>query len=334
MRLCLDLDKAWNRLVARGAMKYTFTDRSGRAVEAGVRIGSSGPESYAIDAATGADVCEAAELVRLPSGMEVLYNPVGKLKPHVPPSKSGRQPDIPPEASACPLACQNPENPLSILHRPSLAEIPCPNRQWRAYPNVAPWEARGILIWLPCPPDGAPGTLPHEPQALERAGVEDFLAIAQSASGLATFFNSLHGGASANHLHFQGVACDRKLACEYAARRDAGRYTLLADYPAAGVVFPLDVAGGSVWEAVDRIQTAGYPFNLIALSSGIYLFVRNPATEILDQFPGRAFGAINFAGLFITSDPVERAKVNDKSIAAAYAKLTVSAEKLHGLLAH
>ncbi len=332
MRLSIDLTEAWRRLVAKGAMKNTFVDASGRRIEAGVRIGEHGPESYAISVETGDSVCAAAELLRLASGMEILYNHVARLKPHTPPSAPGKQSDITAESAACPLACQAPENPLSILRRSVLAEIPCPNRHWRAYPNVAPWEARGIMIWLPCPDDGTARTLPHVPQVLTDADLEDFLAIARSAGGMATFFNSLHGGASANHLHFQGVYCDRELAAESAERTTLGPYTLLANYPASGLVFPLEVTAAKLWETVARIQAAGYPFNLIALSTAVFLFVRNPQHEILEEFPGRAFGAINLAGLFITSDPEEREYVNDETIASAYAKLTIGGRLLAGLL--
>ena len=332
MRLSIDLTGAWHRLVAGGALKNRFTDASGRGIEAGVRMGPSGPESYAIWLDTGAPACEDPGLVRLPSGMEILYNPVARLKPHKPPSAPGRQSDIPAESQACPLACQAPENPLSILRRSSLAEIPCPHRHWRAYPNVAPWEPRGIVIWVPCPDDGTVRTLPHVPQILTYRDLEDFLSIARSTAGMATFFNSLHGGASANHLHFQGVFCDRKLAAESADRTASGPYTLLAQYPASGLVFPLDTAPASLWEPLERIQAAGYPFNLIALSTAVFLFVRNPQNEVLREFPGRAFGAINLVGLFITSDAAERRHVSQETIASAYAQLTIGGEALLGLL--
>jgi len=331
MRLSIDLTEAWHRLVARGAMKNTFHDAAGRRIEAGVRLGDHGPESYAIATDTGESVCQGAEWSGLESGMEILYNPVGGLKPHTRPAKAGRQPDIPADAAACPLACQDPGNALSILRRSALVEMPCPVRRWRAYPNVAPWEARGILIWLPCPADDTASSLPHLPQLLGRPELEDFLAIARSATGITTFFNSLHGGASANHLHFQGVYCDHAMAAECAQTVSNGRYTFLANYAASGLVFPLDVPALTLWEPVRRIQEAGYPFNLIALSTAIFLFVRDPRHEILEEFPGRAFGAINLAGLFITSDPEERKRISDRTIAAAFAKLTVGGEPLKAL---
>ena len=332
MRLSIDLTEAWERLIARGAMRNTFEDASGRKIEAGVRLGRNGPESYAVAADTGADVCEPAERMRLASGMEVLYNPMARLKPHTPPAKAGRQADIAAESGACPLACQDPDHPLSLLRRPALVQISCPHQPWRAYPNVAPWEARGLMIWVPCPPDAASRALPHVPQVLRYPDLEDFLAIVQAGAGMATFFNSLHGGASANHLHFQGVACDGRMAVEEADRVPEGRYTILAGYPASGVVFPLKAAAADLWGPIERFQEAGYPFNLIALARGIYLFARDPRHEVLEEFPGRAFGAINLAGLFITSDPEERKNVSDQTIAAAYTRLTLETKQLVALL--
>jgi hypothetical protein len=313
-------------------MKNTFHDAAGRRIEAGVRLGDHGPESYAIAVDTGESVCEVAQLSRLESGMEILYNPVGRLKPHTRPAKAGPQPDIPADAVSCPLACQDPGNPLSILRRAALVEMPCPSRHWRAYPNVAPWEARGILIWLPCPADAAASSLPHLPQVLGCPELEDFMAIARSASGIATFFNSLHGGASANHLHFQSVYRDHPMAAESAQTVSNGRYTFLANYPASGLVFPLDVPPATLWQPIRMIQEAGYPFNLIALSSALFLFVRDPRNEILDEFPGRAFGAINLAGLFITSNAEECKRISDRTIASAFGRLTVGGEELDALL--
>jgi hypothetical protein len=170
--------------------------------------------------------------------------------------------------------------------------------------------------------------LPHLPQVLDYQQLEDFLAMVRAGSGMTTFFNSLHGGASANHLHFQAVHCERALAVETAGRRQHGPYALLSDYPASGLVCARDIDAKLLWEPIARIQAAGYPFNLIALASGIYLFVRDPRSEVLAEFPGRAFGAINLAGLFITSDAEERRKVNDATIAAAYARLTVGGQAL------
>ncbi len=332
MRLSIDLNDAWRRLVARGAMRNTFTDASGRGIEAGVRLGPDGPESYATAVDTGEAACEPAERTRFASGMELLYNPVARLKPHTPPATAGRQADIAAGPDACPLACQDPDNPLSILRRASLAEIPCPNGPWRAYPNVAPWEARGLAIWIPGPADPAVRTLPHTPQVLRQDSLEDFVAIARAAGGMTTFFNSLHGGASANHLHFQAVYYDQPLAVESANRRLQGRYTVLDGYPASGLFFPADVPPEELWKAVAALQAEEYPFNLIALASGIYLFARDPRHEVLEDFPGRAFGAINLAGLFITSDPEERQRVSDATIASAYRRLTMDTGALLELL--
>jgi hypothetical protein len=197
---------------------------------------------------------------------------------------------------------------------------------------VAPWEARGLCIWLPWRPGDSASPLPHQSQVLSPDALEDFLVIGAASDRTTTFFNSLHGGSSANHLHLQGVYCDRRLAVESAPKEAWGRWSFLGNYPATGVAFPVDAEPANVWHAIERVQSAGFPFNLIFLASGVFLFVRNPKNEVLEEFPGRAFGAINLAGVFITSDPEERKRVTEETIASAYRKLTVSNEELLEIL--
>jgi hypothetical protein len=329
MGIKIDLQSAWNDFAEKGLIKNIFTDSIGRKIEAGVHLGGRGPEAYAVEISSGKNVCEPYKLTKLASGVEVLFNPVGALKPQTLPSSIGKQESLPADPAACRLECQNSKSPLSILNRRPLLEVSCVHRPWRAYPNVAPWEPRGVIIWLPL---NADGTLPHLAQALTRDDIEDFLQISRGCKNMGTFFNSQHGGASANHLHFQSVFLGRKLAVELAGKKSAGGYSFLTDYPAAGLVFDLEVPVDILWSAIDKIQRTGYPFNLIALSSGIFLFARNSEHETLQEFPGRTFGAINFAGLFISTDAGELAKVDDKSIALAYKKMTIGGEALAKLL--
>ncbi len=328
----INLTSAWNDFVGKGFVKNIFTDKQGRKVEAGARLGKNGAEPYAIDADTKQDVCQPPQFIQLANKMEILFNHAGALKPHTPPVGAGRQPDLPTSVTDCTLKCQEANNPLSVLNREFLVEVAVANKRWRAYPNVAPWEARGVAIWLVCVTEQNKVSLPHTTQALNFEDVEDFLEIAKACQGWITFFNSLHAGASANHLHFQSVYLDHKLAVESAPTVKMGEYNFLKDYPASGLVFPKNVSAEELWQAIKKIQNSSYPFNLIALASKIYLFVRNIQNEALPEFPGRVFSGINLAGLFISTDPEELKRVNEQVISTAYAKMTVGGEELGRLL--
>src|SRR5688572_16056302 len=177
MRMVVDMIALWNRSVAKGAIRNVFTDRLGRRIEGGVRLVAEGPQAYAIELGTGMNVCEGHRLWRLKNGMDVLFNPVAGLKPHSRPSAPGRQADLPSEAGTCAFRCQDPEDPISLLRREPLLQVPLPHSHWRALPNVAPWDPRGLLIWIPCLPGGGVTVLPHLPQFLTYGVLEDFLQI-------------------------------------------------------------------------------------------------------------------------------------------------------------
>lgn len=327
----IDLTAVWNKLVALGLVKNVFEDKLGRRLEAGVRSSPNGPELYAIDLATGTDICEPPRLKQLDNGTELQFTPTANLKPRIPPSGFGRQ-TLPASAAECKLACQNPEHPLSVRKRDFLLQVSLPNSEWRAIPNVTPLEPRGHIIWVPVLTNGGFTTFPHQVQVLTREAIEDFLQIVPVAWNMPTFFTSLYSGATANHLHFQSVYNDHRLRVESAARTTMGKYIVLTGYPANAVVFPLDVAVDAFWGAIEKLQTANYPINFIALSSGIYLFVRNPEHVIVEEFPGRPLGALEFAGHIKTSDINDFTRVTEAIIASAYAKATIDVGALAGLL--
>lgn len=328
----IDLIAAWNRLVERGLVKNIFEDKTGRRIEAGVRLSSRGPEEYAIDLATGKDILEPTQVKLLSSGFELHFTPIGKLKPYTPPAGLGRQADLPADPSLCRLACQDPKNPLSIARRDLVLQIALPNFEWRAFPNVAPWEPRGHIIWIPAQTKNGVTTLPHYPQILTRDFIEDFLMIVEASSNLLTFFTSLHAGASANHIHFQSVYYDHQLPVESAERKKMGRYAILEEYPANGLAFPRDVAVEDYWRVIDKVQKAGYPFNFVALATGIYFFIRHPEHEIVEEFPGRPLGAMEFTGHINTGEIIDLSRVTDAVVAAAFAKITLDSNTLYELL--
>ncbi|MBI2448543.1 hypothetical protein HYV44_03250 [Candidatus Microgenomates bacterium] len=327
MKIDFDITEEWNRYVAKGLIKNVFESHNGK-IEAGLRLGPNGPEQYVVDLATGRDISEPPICKHCDNGIDFLYDHFGGLKPHTPSKSPGKQDDLLEDADSCIFACQNQNVPHSVLRRTPLLQVELPGSKWFAFPNLTPWESRGLLLWVPVVPDGVTTTFPHRPQGLTRASIEDFLEISQSRKDLVTFFNSLHGGASVNHLHFQSVYSDHKMAVELAALVKWEKYTLVDGYFAPALFFALDSDIEKIWEPIEKIQQAGIPYDLIALSSGTYLFIRNINHEIVEEFPGRGLGGINFAGLIITADKKDFTRVTEQVIRSAFAKATIDPRKL------
>jgi hypothetical protein len=330
MNTHIDIVTAWNQHTAEGLMKNIFISPTGN-LEAGLRLSDNGPEQYVIECDSGKNISEPPQFTRFKNGFEMIFNPFGALKPGAPSMSLGRQDDLPTGAIACVMACQDQKNPLSILKRPSLLQATLPQSTWLAFPNVTPWESRGLILWIPGASNKMIITLPHQPQILTRRAVEDFLEISSSSTQFTTFFNALHGGASANHLHFQSAYSDHAMAVELATRIPRGKYMVTEGYCAPALVFPKNVAADTLWKPIEKIQAAGHPLNLIALTSGVYLFIRDHDHEIVAEFPGRGLGTINLAGLMITSDKNDFTRVTEETIASAFTKTTIDPKNLDWL---
>lgn len=316
-----------------GKITNVFTGKNG-VVEAGLRLVEGKIKQFATDIKTGEDL-NIAQPYFGPlgeKGMEVLYNPLSDLKPRALPMALGRQPVIPENAEDCRLLCVDAGNPQSIVKRPVMLESKFSNFTWRLVPNLMPWDIRGLMMWVRSETIDGQIKIPHDPQALTKERLEDFLGIVKKSTGVATFYNSLHGGASANHFHFQAVYCQKPMAVEFAGVESLGKYGILKNYPCKALVFPLNISSGEIWGVIEKVQALNYPFNLIALKRGIYLFVRKPEAEVISEFPDRAFGAINFAGLFITASKEELESVTEEIVSKAYKKMTVEESVLKDLI--
>jgi len=330
-RLGGSLFEAWDQAVAGGFIKNVFAAPDGRRLEAGVRAGANGPEHYVRDVEANKDVHLPPHSKRFDNGAILVYNPFGKFKPQAPPTGFGRQADLPAGPDACPLRCNDPKDALSILRRPVPLSTALPHSSWLAFANLTPWQPRGLCLWIPGRPDQLSRGLVHEPQRLSPEKLEDFLAIVRGGERMMTFFNSLHAGATVDHIHFQTAYNDAKLAIESAPRTAVGRYTMVRDWPSSALVFPREVSPEELWGMIGKLQTAGLGFNLIALSTGIFLFVRDPEQEVVAEF-GHPVGAVEFVGWINSSDMDDFRNLTEERVAAGLRKMTFPPGRLAGLL--
>ncbi len=262
------------------------------------------------------------------TGFVCQFNGYRALRPGGNPRTIGRQPDISPSPPECRFYCQTPSMQLSLLNREPLLQVTLENSHWSAYHNANPFEKDGHFLLLPATVEGALITLPHCPQMLTQAYLYDLVLLFRQAPGLVIFFNSLHAGASVNHVHAQAVFHQRRLAIEDARAVEYKGYFVLDGYPAQGLCFSLDCEVRRIAASIERLQTRGIPFNLILLGQRIVVVPRNPDHEIVAEFPGGVLATMEVSGKIITVDRRIYEQATDADIRRALQKVTVNVKSL------
>jgi len=258
----------------------------------------------------------------------VLWNQFRALKPQVRPAGLGRQADYPPGVNECFFACQNPAHPLSLLRRDRLVHISLPNEPWAALYNAFPVEKDGHFLWVPVAIDAAKTGYPHWLQILTKPFVEDFLALGKATSAALTLFNSLHAGASVNHIHFHTVARRGGVPIEHASAVAVGPYHLLENYPAMGLLYEEPVDLDAVWKAIDTLQRQAIPLNLIYTERRLHLFARDIHHEMIEEFPGGVMACMELSGRLITTEEHFYANADQQLLSRAFRKITLGREAL------
>ena len=257
------------------------------------------------------------------SGFVIQFNGYRALKPCGKIPSVGKQQEVPAEAINCLFYCQDPKRSLSLLRRDSLIQVALPNWKWNAYYNAVPFEKEGHFLWVPIFVDGTTTIMPHIPQELSRAFLEDALALFRNSDRLVVFFNSLHAGASVNHIHLQAVFHKGTLSIESASITKQGGLTILEGYPAQGIVFSRVAEPDEIWPHLDLLQKKKVPFNLIFVGERICLIPRNPEYEVVEEFPMGVIASMELAGKIITVDKAVYDSVNYPTIKNAFQKITV-----------
>ncbi len=261
----------------------------------------------------------------------VQYNGFRKLRPGGVPPKLGQQPDLPVGTKECRFYCQEPSHPLSLLRREKLAEVNLKNFRWGAYYNLAPIEKEGHFLWVPVSSSQAVLEIPHIPQALTAVLLEDAIDLFKRCRNLIIFFNSLHAGATVDHLHLQAVCYKGKLPIQKALVKKEGNFSFLEHYPINALVFD-DSNVYKLKGVVSNLQTNKIPFNLIFIDNCAYLVPRNPAHEVVQEFPQGVLSSMEVCGKLILTDKKLYEKVEEHLIKSAMRKLSLSTAQIANLL--
>ncbi|MBE9138116.1 hypothetical protein IQ254_13120 [Nodosilinea sp. LEGE 07088] len=257
------------------------------------------------------------------TGFICQFNGYRALRPGGQRKALGRQPAIPANAERCRFSCQDPTQSLSLLVRTPLIQVQLQHFTWSAFYNAAPIDPNGHFLWIPTPLGDPQGVLRHFPQYLTPRLLEDALVLFQTFHQTMLFFNSLHAGASVNHIHFQALYHGSVLAAEKYAFKDFGRYSLLDGYPAKVLAFSKENSWEKIFDWVHQFQKNSIPFNLMLLGDRIILIPRNGDHEIVSEFPGNGLAALGMSGKIVTIDPEAYAKVTRERIEKAFQKMTL-----------
>lgn len=249
------------------------------------------------------------------------FNSYRALRPGGRRRQLGRQTDISSAVDDCRFFCQNSSQSLSLLNREPLAQVSLKHFVWNAYHNVAPLEKEGHFLWIPIQKTQATDHIPHFPQSLSLEFLEDIVDLFQKLDETILFFNSLHAGASVNHIHFQSVYHQQTLPVEIAPTISKNSWNILDFYPFAGVIFPKDCDVNRLWQWVANFQENKIPFNLAMLGERIILVPRNPEHEIVSEFPGDSIATLGVCGKLVTVDRETYTNINSQNVESAFNKM-------------
>lgn len=341
--LTTHLYESWYQAVANDLLmsefEATFDDESnnskwnkGDKIIYGIRLIESQLSYYAINQTQArvisGEVKEKFINTQKATNFICQFNSYRALRPGGKRRQLGRQPDISGEASDCRFFCQDSSQPLSLLNRKPLAQVSLKHFVWNAYHNVAPLEKKGHFLWIPIQKNLSSNNIPHFPQILSLEFLEDMICLFQKLDKTILFFNSLHAGASVNHIHFQSVYHEQTLPVEIAPTTSKKSWNLLDYYPFGGLVFPKNSNVNPILHWVTYFNQNKIPFNLAMLGERIILVPRNPEHEIVSEFPGDSIATLGICGKLFTIDRETYENINSEKIESAFQKMILPTRNL------
>ena len=253
------------------------------------------------------------------------FNSYRALRPGASNRPVGRQPDISAAPEDCRFHCQDATHPISLLRRNPLLSDKFKHASWNAYYNVAPLDKDGHFLWVPT--GASANLLPHSPQELSFEILDDAITIFSQLTQTILFFNTLHAGASINHIHLQALYHRYPLPIESADIVDYRGYCLLDNYPVQAIVFSTQTPVKEIFACVDQLQQEDIPFNLIMVKEQILIVVRDIDNEIVSEFPGDGFAALGMCGVITTVDRNAYDTITVEMIESTFSKMVIPAQK-------
>lgn len=335
--LTTSLYQAWQDAVFANQILSEFvaseTDPNGRWTKGeriiyGIRLAGDRLVYYAKNLTQSEVIYDAVEEKAVGSqGFICQFNGYRTLRPKSRRSQLGRQPDLGSDPDQCRFYCQDKTKSLSLLARQPLLQVKLKHFCWNAYYNAAPIEKSGHFLWVPSPLN-SPGSLFHVPQILSREFLEDAILLFHQLTDTILFFNSLHAGASVNHIHFQAIYHKQRLWSEKVLLVCYKGFDVLDTHLPEAFVFPKDVALSRIFFCIEQLQKQGIPFNLMLLGSRIIVSARNVEHEVISEFPEQVLAGLGISGKIIIVNREVYLNVDMNKIKSALEKTVIPAKLL------
>lgn len=335
--LTTSLYQAWQDAVFANQIISEFeasqTDPNGRWTKReriiyGIRLAEERLTYYAENLTQSEVIYDAVEEKAVGhEGFICQFNGYRTLRPRSSLHQLGRQPELSGEPHQCRFYCQDRTKSLSLLVRQPLLHVKLKHFCWNAYYNAAPIEKSGHFLWLPSPLN-CPGELFHFPQILSREFLEDAILLFNQLTDTILFFNSLHAGASVNHIHFQAIYHRQRLWSERVPLVSYQGFDVLDTDLAEAFVFPKNVAPHRLFFCIEQLQQQRIPFNLMFLGSRILVVARNVEHEVVSEFPEQVLAALGIGGKIIIVNREVYLNVDMNKIKSALSKMVIPAKPL------
>lgn len=267
----------------------------------------------------------------------IQFNALRRLRVSRLPKYLGRQEDLPRHEKGCKFCYGNRKQHVSFRERKALSEVLLNNRIWKFYPNDFPIDKNGHFILMPDINDIAQ----RRQQMLITEDIQDMVSLMQNSENLLITYNSLHAGASINHIHFQCIhheaqLCIEKLETIFIKEAQGVNVSRLKNYSIQILVFKKTESPNIaevIFSFVDLLQHKKIPFNILLEKDKVYVIPRNKNAEVVKEFPNQVLGALDMGGRLIITDRTTYTRITNKKIENAFKEITLSLSEIENLIA-
>jgi hypothetical protein len=334
----INISQIWQNMIKQGRLTRKAIDpETQNEFEIALAVKDDGAIEYrARNLTEGKDVEYKVTEEIVPESMFIReFNPFEGFAEKVRPRISGRQPDLPDHSQRCGFSCMDASIETSMLNRKPVAVFKVNGELWQAYSKRIFADKRGHLVLIPdiTNPENKRG------QLITGKDIGAVISMSNESRNTVILYNSLHAGASVNHIHFHLVYHGERLPIEYENFEKTVTISDVNVYRSTDYGIKVIMLEGQNKQEVSsvalgfisRLQDEGIPFNLLIANGKVYIMPRNIENEVVSEFP-RPIGIRELYGKFTAYNQTEIDELTKEKIASAFNKLSLTEEQIYNLI--